>query len=286
MRISIRPRHKSRRRRARREASLEAAALHLIPASGEPDLSSRRRRSRSHAEQDAPRAQAAPRDPRSQIKAFLGGVDTVLRALEQSAWRVRALGDQARSTAQRFADWQTRASRLAETGLVLGTVAGSYRLHTTKAAFMSRAGAEAEREALHASSARRLYELSLRHGGAFLKLGQMLSSRPDLLPPVYVQELGKLQDAAPPVPFAQIRAIVERELGAPLSQLFARVDEQPLAAASIGQVHRATLHDGRSVALKVQRPDIDVLVKLDMDRLRHHHPRDPQHGQRRARLHA
>jgi ubiquinone biosynthesis protein len=243
----------------------------MPPASdASPDASRPGRRSRSRRER-TPREERArptePRDARTQIKAFLSSIDSVLRAVEKTAWRVRSLGDQARSKAQYLSDWQARASRIAETGLVLGRVGGAYRLHTTKAAFLSRERADSEREALHADSARRLYELSLRHGGAFLKLGQMLSSRPDLLPAAYVRELSKLQDAAPPVAFREIAATLERELGKPLAELFAHIDEQPVASASIGQVHRAILHDGRRVALKVQRPDIDVLVKMDMDLL-------------------
>jgi ubiquinone biosynthesis protein len=270
MRTSRRARRRSRHHAEVQSPSQAPGLPQLVAASSESEQASRRRRSRSRSRNEhAPRPArtSEPRDTRGQIKAFLSGIDTLLRAVEKTAWRVRSLGDQARSKAQYLSDWQVRASRMAETGLVLARVGGAYRLHTTKAAFVSRERAELEREALHADSARRLYELSIRHGGAFLKLGQMLSSRPDLLPPAYVTELSKLQDAAPPVPFRDIAATLERELGKPLSELFAQIEEQPLASASIGQVHRATLHDGRCVALKVQRPDIDVLVKLDMDLL-------------------
>lgn len=246
MRIS---RRRSRRRSARRRAERELQVLPPVP------------RARPEA---TPRP---PRDPRAQLKSVLGGLDNLLRAVEKTAWRVRSLNDQARSTADKLEAFQQRAARVTDTGLTLGYVGGAYRLHTTKAAFMSRAGAEAARQQLHEDAARRLYQLSLRQGGAFLKLGQMLASRPDLLPEPYVRELSKLQDAAPELPFTAIQRVLERELGRPLSQLFATFDERPLASASIGQVHRARLHDGREVAVKVQRPDIDVLVHMDMELL-------------------
>ncbi len=101
-------------------------------------------------------------------------------------------------------------------------------------------------------------------GPTFIKLGQLLSSRSDLLPEHYVRELSKLQDRVTPLPFTVIKHSVERELDASLSSLFASFSETPLASASIGQVHEATLHDGTSVVVKVQRPAIDILIKTDI----------------------
>lgn len=101
-------------------------------------------------------------------------------------------------------------------------------------------------------------------GATFTKLGQMLSTRGDLLPPDYLAELARLQDHAPPVPTPEVLAIVERELGASPDLVFARFEREPLASASIGQVHAATLHDGTAVIVKVQRPGVADQVERDL----------------------
>jgi len=101
-------------------------------------------------------------------------------------------------------------------------------------------------------------------GPTYIKLGQLLSGRGDLLPPDYIAEFTKLLDAAPPVPAAQIRAVIEEELGAPVTDLFTAFDDEPIASASIGQVHRATLPDGQPVIVKVRRPGIEAAVEADL----------------------
>lgn len=105
-------------------------------------------------------------------------------------------------------------------------------------------------------------------GPTFIKLGQILSTRSDLIPPAYVAELVRLQDRVAPFPFAQVRRQVEGELGAPLERLFATFEETPLAAASLSQVHAATLPTGEEVVVKVQRPGIQEVIALDLDILR------------------
>lgn len=102
-------------------------------------------------------------------------------------------------------------------------------------------------------------------GPTFIKLGQLLSTRPDFVPADIIQELSRLQDSVPPVPPEDIAAEVEREIGRPLDQVFSRFDPEPLGAASIGQVHRATLHDGADVVVKVRRPGIEETVDIDLD---------------------
>lgn len=104
-------------------------------------------------------------------------------------------------------------------------------------------------------------------GATYIKLGQLLSGRADLLPHAYIKELSKLLDAAPPVPVAEIRALFEEELGASVEEILATFDDTPIASASIGQVHRATLPDGQAVVVKVQRPGIEEIVKADLDLL-------------------
>lgn len=102
-------------------------------------------------------------------------------------------------------------------------------------------------------------------GPTFVKAGQYMSTRADLLAPEYLHALAKLQDDVPPFPAAQARAVIESELGRPVSRLFARFDDRPLAAASISQIHAARLHDGREVVVKVERPGIRRLVANDLE---------------------
>jgi len=101
-------------------------------------------------------------------------------------------------------------------------------------------------------------------GATFTKLGQLMSTRGDMLPPEYLAELARLQDRAPLVPEAAILATIERELGAPANQVFGSFELEPLASASIGQVHAATLHDGSRVVVKVQRPGVAEEIERDL----------------------
>jgi ubiquinone biosynthesis protein len=100
-------------------------------------------------------------------------------------------------------------------------------------------------------------------GATFVKLGQVLSTRPDLLDPEIIDELRKLQDRLPPFPFRKARRILEEDLGKPIAELYRDIDERPIAAASVAQVHRARLHDGAQVAVKILRPDVRDKVVRD-----------------------
>jgi predicted unusual protein kinase regulating ubiquinone biosynthesis (AarF/ABC1/UbiB family) len=102
-----------------------------------------------------------------------------------------------------------------------------------------------------------------RLGPTFVKLGQLLSSRPDLLPPHYLKALARLQDKVKPFPFQDVQTIVESELGTKINKAFSYFEPEPLAAASLGQVHRGALHDGRPVVIKVQRPNITKQIDED-----------------------
>ncbi|HUR57177.1 MAG TPA: AarF/UbiB family protein [Opitutaceae bacterium] len=102
-------------------------------------------------------------------------------------------------------------------------------------------------------------------GPTYVKLGQVLAGRPDLMPEVYRNSLARLQDKVKPFPYEQVEEIVEKELGVRISKAFASFDREPLAAASLGQVHHATLRDGRPVVVKVQRPDIRPQIAEDFE---------------------
>ncbi|HSP34900.1 MAG TPA: AarF/UbiB family protein, partial [Thermoanaerobaculia bacterium] len=102
-------------------------------------------------------------------------------------------------------------------------------------------------------------------GPTYVKFGQLLSTRPDVVPPEYINALESLQDNLDPFSFAEVEKIVEEELGAKISKLFAEFESTPIAAASLGQVHRAVLRDGRDVVVKVQRPNIREEVRKDLD---------------------
>src|SRR5438132_1432646 len=105
-------------------------------------------------------------------------------------------------------------------------------------------------------------------GPCFIKLGQLLSTRPDLLPPHYTHPLSSLQDTIQPVPAERIIQIVQAELHTPIDELFQSFDQEPLATASMAQVHRAVLRDGSEVAVKVQRPGVRQRIEIDLEVLR------------------
>lgn len=106
-------------------------------------------------------------------------------------------------------------------------------------------------------------------GPTYIKLGQILSTRHDLVPVEFIRELSKLQDKVPPCPFSEIKKIIKAEFGLQPEEVFAFFDETPLASASIGQVHRAKLADGEEVAVKVQRPGLRKIIEVDLEIMLH-----------------
>jgi predicted unusual protein kinase regulating ubiquinone biosynthesis (AarF/ABC1/UbiB family) len=131
-------------------------------------------------------------------------------------------------------------------------------------------GAEgtASKEARLEKQARWLKENLIALGPTFIKIGQSLGTRGDLLPLAYVKELALLQDQVPAFPTTEAYARIESELGQPLQQAFAEIDAEPVAAASLGQVYRARMHTGEEVAIKVQRPNLSEIIGLDIAILR------------------
>lgn len=115
---------------------------------------------------------------------------------------------------------------------------------------------------------RSLAELCTSLGATFIKIGQILSTRRDLIPEEIAVSLGKLQDCVKPFPFRHVPAIVQDQLGLPVAEIFAEFEEQPLASASIASVYRARLHDGQRVAVKIRRPDIVRKVRDDLRLMR------------------
>lgn len=232
------------------------------------------REDRSKAEEFQANGRRRGRRPRHRrsgprgVFAWAKALDAVLSAVEETAWSVRGIADTV-ADACSAAETQRDAvadvpARLGQTALALAAIAADYRLFGVRAAFLSRARAAELLEEIHERSARRFVKVSLEHGGAFLKVGQLLSARGDVLPEAWIRALTPLQDDATPIPSDVAIAVVERELGRPIAEVFACFESAPLAAASIGQVHRARLRDGTEVAVKVQRPGIAGRIRVDL----------------------
>ncbi len=120
------------------------------------------------------------------------------------------------------------------------------------------------------SMARHMRQAMEELSGSFVKLGQLLSLRPDLLPDEYIEEFSKLQDSVHPFPYNKVKDIIEIELHKPLKEIFSKFDKKPIASASVGQVHEAVLKkNGQKVAVKVQRPNIHKIFEVDIDIMYH-----------------
>ena len=178
----------------------------------------------------------------------------------------------------------TRLDRTLSVGALAARVYLGYKLITVaeKRGLIKDAGAR--RSGHHSDSARRLYELAVRRQGLLIKFGQIIGSRPDLVPDEYVDVLSRLQDRVPHRPYDVIKRRIERQLKRPLDDVFSEFEPEPIASASLAQVHRAVLKnpisvpasgsndghpwDGRTVAVKVQYPGIEEIVHNDLRNIR------------------
>src|SRR5205823_6705296 len=156
---------------------------------------------------------------------------------------------------------EARDEKLLSRATRIGTVMTK---HGVKYLFSREKGGEGTRV-----QARRLREAMEELGPTFAKLGQILSTRPDLLPPEFIEELSTLQDQVPPLTEAEVVQVMEQELGVPWEDVFESIEPQPMAAGTIAQVHKATLADGSRVVIKVQRPtaEKDILQDLGLFQL-------------------
>jgi ubiquinone biosynthesis protein len=140
----------------------------------------------------------------------------------------------------------------------------SYKIANILGVLRSSESKEHHLRELHRKNAVMIREEAIEMKGVMIKVGQFLSSRIDFLPDEYITELSELQDQVPPHEYAGIRKQIMDSLGAAPEEIFSGFDERPLAAASLGQVHRAVLADGRDVAVKIQYPDIDRIIETDI----------------------
>jgi predicted unusual protein kinase regulating ubiquinone biosynthesis (AarF/ABC1/UbiB family) len=161
-----------------------------------------------------------------------------------------------------------RARRLFSVGTLTSAVGGSYLWQALKRPFQSDARADDDLLAAHIRNAERIVAGSTELRGAFMKLVQMLSMRTDLFPAEALDRLAVVQSQVPPMPWDRVRSVLTDALGAPPEERFRSVEPEAFAAASLGQVHRAVLHDGSRAAVKIQYPGIDVTVQQDLKNVR------------------
>jgi ubiquinone biosynthesis protein len=161
-----------------------------------------------------------------------------------------------------------RAYRILRVALVIASVALRYWWLQRRERWRRLRPSPAAWERAHAKTGRAILGLATGLGGAFVKLGQVLGSRADVLPPALVAPLRQLHDRVPARPLARLRRHVERELGRPLEDVFAHVEPEALAAASLAQVHRARLATGEEVVIKIQYPEARRLFPIDLGSLR------------------
>ena len=163
----------------------------------------------------------------------------------------------------------TRARRTIKVSWTAAVVWSSYKIpHIARKLSGRPAPTHAEVSERHEKTARRILALALDMRGVMIKMCQALATRSDVFPPEFITHLKQCHDAVPPISFDIIRNVVERELGKSMDAVFSEFDEVPLASASLAQVHRAKLLDGRKVAVKVQYPDIEDIIFTDLANMR------------------
>lgn len=161
-----------------------------------------------------------------------------------------------------------RLYRMLRVALALVRILPRYWLLLARDRSRRFATGQADWDRVHAAAAREFKQLALSLAGAFTKAAQIGGARADILPAAFIDELSQFHDAVPPRPFDSLVALVERDLGARIDDVFSSVERRALAAASLAQVHRATLRDGSEVVLKIQYPEIHRLIPLDLGLLR------------------
>lgn len=163
----------------------------------------------------------------------------------------------------------TRARRTLRVGWTALAVWASYKIPSVARRITRRAPlTNQELSARHEKTARRILELALDLRGVMIKMCQAMATRSDVFPPEFITHLEQCHDAVPAKPYEAIQRVIEDELGKPLDALFSEFDETPIASASLAQVHRARLRDGREVAVKVQYPDIEDIIRTDLANMR------------------
>ncbi|MGC1679522.1 MAG: AarF/ABC1/UbiB kinase family protein [Candidatus Binataceae bacterium] len=170
--------------------------------------------------------------------------------------------------ARRTSITQGRARRAIKMGELASQVGSSYLWNSIRRPFLSRSDQDRELLETHIRNAQRIVESSTHLRGAFMKLIQMLSMRQDLLPGEALDVLKATQSSVPPMNYSTIADQIRREIGKRPEQIFAKFDQTAFAAASLGQVHRATTRDGRDVAVKVQYPGVEKTVEQDLGNLK------------------